>query len=288
MNPVLAELDRAPRTLLLLAALALTAVVTAIGYVAPDWSVSLLYLLPIALVAGPMGLRATLLVSVASAAGTALSEFSGTMARLDPMHPWWDTAVYFVFFAITSVLLVRLRGEMAREERLARVDSTTGAANRRAFLEDIESEMARASRYGKPFTVGILDLDNFKAINDTRGHAAGDEALRAVVDVLRRNLRAVDSVARLGGDEFGVILPETTEEGATFAFAKLQEGFKEAMQAGGWPLNFSAGVVVYHEPPGSVSAALKEADDLMYRAKRTGKGGVVTGVKPARETSPTR
>jgi diguanylate cyclase (GGDEF)-like protein len=288
MNPVLSQLDRAPRTLLLLAALVLTAVVTSLGYVAPDWSVSLLYLVPIALVAGPLGLRAALLVSVASAGGMALSEFRGTMARIDPMHPWWDTSIHFVLFALTSVLLVRLRGEMAREERLARVDPTTGAANRRAFLEDVEAEMARAARYGKPFTVGILDLDNFKAINDTRGHAAGDDALRAVVEVLHQHLRAVDVVARLGGDEFGVILPETAEEGAAFAFAKLQDGFAAAMRAGGWPLNFSAGVIVYNEPPRTVSEALKDADDLMYRAKRTGKGGVVTGTRPARDLSPVR
>ena len=147
MNPVLAELDRAPRILLLLAALVLSAVVSSLGYVAPDWSLSLLYLLPISLVAGPLGLRAALLVSVVSAGGMAISEFQGTLAKLDPMHPWWDTAIHFVFFAITSVLLVRLRGEMAREERLARVDSTTGAANRRAFFELLRKHDIDAGRF---------------------------------------------------------------------------------------------------------------------------------------------
>jgi len=283
MNPVLAELDRAPRILLLLAALVLSAVVSSLGYVAPDWSLSLLYLVPISLVAGPLGLRAALLVSVVSAGGMAISEFQGTLAKLDPMHPWWDTAVHFVLFAITSVLLVRLRGEMAREERLARVDSTTGAANRRAFFEVVEAEIARAARYGNPLTVGVLDLDKFKAVNDSLGHAAGDEVLRAVVGVLRRDLRTVDTVARLGGDEFGLLLPETAEEGATFALGKLQEGFAEAMRKGGWPISFSAGVIVYTEPPRSVTEALKTADELMYRAKRTGKGGIVTATLPARD-----
>ena len=283
MNPVLAELDRAPRGLLLLTALSLTALVTSLGYVAPDWSLSLLYLVPIALVAGPLGLRATLLVSVISAAGTTLSEFHGTMAQLEPLHPWWDSGVHFAFFTITGVLLVRLRGEMAREERLARVDSTTGASNRRAFFEAAESEIARAARYGKPLAIGVLDLDKFKAVNDTMGHAAGDEALRAVVGVLRRDLRAVDTVARLGGDEFGLLLPETGEEGATIALGKLHEGFAVAMRQGGWPLNFSAGVIVYTEPPRSVTEALKAADELMYRAKRTGKGGIVTGTLPVRD-----
>ena len=283
MNPVLSELDRAPRTLLLLAALVLTVVVSSLGYVAPDWSLSLLYLVPIALVAGPLGLRAAFLVSVVSAGGMAIAEFHGTLAQLDPMHPWWDTTIHFVFFAITSVLLVRLRGEMAREERLARVDPTTGAANRRAFFEAVEAEIARAARYGKPLAIGVLDLDKFKAVNDSLGHAAGDEALRAVVGLLRRDLRAVDTVARLGGDEFGLILPETAEEGATFALGKLQEDFAEAMRQGGWPISFSAGVIVYTEPPRSVTEALKVADELMYRAKRTGKGGIVTATLPARD-----
>lgn len=282
MNPVLAALDGAPRALLLLAALVLTAVVSALGYAAPDWSLSLLYLIPIALVAGPLGLRAALLVSAVSAGGMAISEFHGTMARLDPMHPWWDTSIHFVLFAVTSVLLVRLRGEMAREERLARVDSITGAANRRAFFEAVEAEIARAARFGKPLAVGVLDLDKFKAVNDSLGHAAGDEVLRAVVGVLRRHLRAVDTVARLGGDEFGLLLPETTEEGATFALGKLKEGFAEAMRQGGWPINFSAGVIVYLEPPKSVTEALKAADELMYRAKRTGKGGIATATSPRR------
>ena len=103
-----------------------------------------------------------------------------------------------------------------------------------------------------------------------------------MVGVLRRDLRTVDTVARLGGDEFGLLLPETAEEGATFALGKLQEGFAEAMRQGGWPINFSAGVIVYTEPPQSVTEALKAADELMYRAKRTGKGGIVTATLPAR------
>jgi len=282
MNPVLAELDRVPSPVLLVAALAITALIAAFGYLQPDWSLSVLYLLPISLVAGPLGLRAALIVSVASAGGMAVGEFRGTMARVDPLHPWWDTTVHFAFFAITSALLVGMRRELAREERLARVDPTTGAANRRAFFEAVEAEIARAARYGKPLTVGVLDLDKFKSVNDSLGHAAGDEALRTVVAVLRRDLRTVDTVARLGGDEFGLLLPETAEEGATFALGKLQEGFAEAMRRGGWPLNFSAGVIVYTEPPASVTEALKAADELMYRAKRTGKGGIVTATLPAR------
>jgi diguanylate cyclase (GGDEF)-like protein len=280
MNPVFERLSRVPRAALTLAALAIVAALGAASYFAPDWSLSILYLIPIAMVAGPLGLRPALGVSAASSAALAVSEFRGTLARVNPLIPWWNTIAHFTFFAVTSGLLVALRDELGREERLARVDPATGAPNRRAFLEAVSAEISRAERYGKSFAVGVLDLDNFKAINDSRGHEAGDEVLRILVQLLRKNVRTVDTVARLGGDEFGILLPETGQEGAGTVVGKLQDDFNEAMRRSGQALTFSGGVMVYREPPESVAAAMMAADELMYRIKKTRKGGILTATTP--------
>jgi diguanylate cyclase (GGDEF)-like protein len=219
-------------------------------------------------------------VSADSSAALALVELRGTAARAHPLLPWWDGAMHFAFFALTSGLLAALKRELGHEERLARIDPVTGAPNRRAFLEAVSGEIARANRYGKSFAVGVLDLDNFKSINDTHGHEAGDEVLRILVQLLRRNLRTVDMVARLGGDEFGLLLPETGQEGAGIVVGKLQDDFAAAMQSGGRVLTFSGGVMVFREPPESVAAALSAADELMYRIKRGRKGGILTATTP--------
>jgi diguanylate cyclase (GGDEF)-like protein len=100
----------------------------------------------------------------------------------------------------------RTRSEL---ERLARTDDLTGLLNRRAFMSQLEHELAIASRYGSPLALLLLDLDNFKAINDSHGYSTGDRALELVAETLSRCVRTPDTVARLGGDEFAVLLPHT-------------------------------------------------------------------------------
>src|ERR687889_296761 len=88
-------------------------------------------------------------------------------------------------------------------------DLLTGLANRRRFERQLEREVARTERYGRPFCLLLVDIDNFKEVNDTQGHDAGDEALRRVANVIQSGTRGIDTGARIGGDEFAVILPET-------------------------------------------------------------------------------
>src|SRR5215207_7895840 len=94
-------------------------------------------------------------------------------------------------------------------EEAAFTDHLTGLANRRRFERQLEREVARTERYGHPFCLLLLDIDHFKDVNDTRGHDAGDEALRRVANVIQSGTRGIDTGARIGGDEFAVILPET-------------------------------------------------------------------------------
>lgn len=97
----------------------------------------------------------------------------------------------------------------------------TGVANTRAFKELAATELERARRYGRTFTLATLDLDNFKAVNDTLGHATGDRLIHDVGQAIRHRLRRVDIVARIGGDEFVVVLPETGAAAAAIALAHV-------------------------------------------------------------------
>ena len=245
-----------------------------VGYVAPDYSLSILYLIPIALVTATLGLQAGVAMSAASAVAMLVGETRTIFARQDPLFPWWYTAIHFVCFLLFAFLLVVLRQELKAEESLARQDPTTGAANRRAFFDLVGRELERTRRYGQTFSLALLDLDNFKAINDAFGHETGDDLLRAMVQLLRNQLRTVDTVARLGGDEFGILLPETPAEGAAAVLEKVRQEFDETMQARKWPVTFSCGAVAFGAATPSVSHAIRTADDLMYVAKRAGKDQV--------------
>ncbi|MCL6447862.1 MAG: diguanylate cyclase [Armatimonadetes bacterium] len=180
--------------------------------------------------------------------------------------------------------LARLNAELneARKnlERQARLDLLTGVGNRLAFQEKILEEMNRAIRYETPLTLLIIDITNFKLINDTLGHLAGDEALTRTARQLQANCRNFDAVFRIGGDEFAVILPQTGEEEAF----KVAERFRrrisgEAITGAGvkLPVRLSVGFAVLTpgSPPQTIDRLIKEADDRMYEEKRRQKLALV-------------
>ncbi len=123
---------------------------------------------------------------------------------------------------LTYSNISELYREAAAIERLACVDGMTGLANRRHFLVLAENEWSRFRRYGRPLSALMLDIDLFKSVNDTYGHDAGDEVIKAVADILQNNKRTSDIAGRLGGEEFAVILPETTLENAVAAAERLR------------------------------------------------------------------
>jgi diguanylate cyclase (GGDEF)-like protein len=150
---------------------------------------------------------------------------------------------------------------------LALTDSLTGLANRRAYEERIEEELLRAQRMGRSLALLLLDVDHLKQMNDTFGHAAGDQLLRAVAEVLRGRTRGIDLAARLGGDEFILLLPETDRTGAMVALERLMEGIAE-QRIHGRTIQISAGVAVYPDDGRTEEALRKHADDDLYQAKR--------------------
>jgi diguanylate cyclase (GGDEF)-like protein len=161
-------------------------------------------------------------------------------------------------------------------ERQALVDGLTGLANRRQCEEALSAEVARSDRLGTPLALVLADLDDFKTVNDRHGHAAGDETLRALANVLRETLRESDLAGRWGGEEFLLLLPGADADGA----AELADRLRVALAAhpihgpaGPFSVTASFGVAA-HQPGVGADALFAAADRALYRAKREGKDRV--------------
>jgi diguanylate cyclase (GGDEF)-like protein len=146
----------------------------------------------------------------------------------------------------------------------------TGIGNRRFLHEALEQQLARSRRYGESGALLVLDLDGFKAVNDTVGHAGGDDVLRATAQALVRRARDSDLVARLGGDEFAVLLLHVDEGYADRVAEELREAVDEALAEAceEVPVGASFGRVMLSSASDSVEELLAEADAAMYAAKR--------------------
>ncbi len=166
-----------------------------------------------------------------------------------------------------------LETELRRLSDEVTTDQLTQIANRRGLLQAFEIARARAERDATPLAVGLLDIDNFKRLNDELGHGAGDVALRSLADVVAKSLRPDDVVARYGGEEFVVLLPATPDNDAQQILTRLQRSLSGGLfmhERKTVLVTFSAGVSIYrHGEP--IEAALERADEALYEAKRTGK-----------------
>ncbi|HXF81381.1 MAG TPA: GGDEF domain-containing protein [bacterium] len=166
---------------------------------------------------------------------------------------------------VAWVLVLRLQESQRQLRDLAIRDPLTGLFNRRYFRDVYAAEVQRARRTGHPFSVAMLDLDDFKRFNDTNGHTAGDGVLESFAEVLRRSLRSVDVLARYGGDEFVVLMPATPRAGAEAAMARLRRVLQQWRPLGA-PEGIQVSVGVSTWDP--LTEPLEQADSRMYEAKR--------------------
>ena len=173
--------------------------------------------------------------------------------------------------------IARLQAELEQTSALIRHDPLTGVLNRKGLDEALSREAAFAQRRGTPLCLGLLDVDNFKQINDTHGHQTGDEALQHLTNVIRENVRPQDSVGRYGGEEFVVLLPDTDLDSATAALVRLQRALTKRFFLARQQkllITFSAGVAELRAEEQPVGA-IDRADKAMYLAKRSGKNRVI-------------
>jgi diguanylate cyclase (GGDEF)-like protein len=178
-----------------------------------------------------------------------------------------------------AALLLAHRDEAARElERLATVDGLTGALNRRAWLEQASVDLAMSERYRQPMGLLMVDLDHFKQINDTRGHATGDLALQKFVKGMRAVSRAGDLCCRYGGEEFCVLLNRADLASVQAYDQRLRTWLKQHAKARlGFELSYSAGIAMRLSDHDTIEAMLQRADSAMYIAKQQGRGITLSG-----------
>jgi diguanylate cyclase (GGDEF)-like protein len=174
-------------------------------------------------------------------------------------------------FATVGYLIATLRAGLLRERGLSRTDPLTGLLNGRAFHEEAALVLALCRRKGRPVTLAYLDLDNFKVVNDTLGHQAGDDLLRKVALLLRASTRPSDLCTRLGGDEFAVLLSDADSREAQVALERFRSVLSETTALDRCPVTVSIGAVTFLTVPESLETMLSEADSRMYVAKGEGR-----------------
>lgn len=192
-----------------------------------------------------------------------------------------------VIFAASTALIVAsshdvnvlrtLTGMATTLLRQSRTDALTGLPNRRALDERLQAEIHRSARFNHPLSVGLIDIDDFKSINDQLGHQAGDAVLRQFSEALERELRSIDVVGRFGGEEFLMILPETASEGAWIAADRLLRSIREQSRIDGLPgraVTASIGLASFPVDGRSAKTLLAASDRALYAAKRAGKNQI--------------
>lgn len=189
-----------------------------------------------------------------------------------------DASGQFIMSRSTLFDLTERKKLEHKLERQARIDMLTGLNNRRHFFELAEQQLARARRHGRPLSLLMMDLDNFKAVNDTYGHHVGDTALQKLSEVSVYTLRAIDILGRLGGEEFAALLPETTGEQALELAERLRLAVENAVMKleNGALFHFtvSIGVSSFESMDARIDIMLKRADAALYKAKNAGRNRV--------------
>ncbi|RLG68498.1 MAG: GGDEF domain-containing protein [Methanobacteriota archaeon] len=275
MGMVIKRLHRCSKAFLIILGFLFTLFIGIARYLTgPEWSVSLFYLFPIFMVTWFAGREAGILISIISTLSWLAADLLMIHSFSSSLVPYLNEAFRLITFLVITFILSGLKDALENQKNLAMTDPLTGIANRRAFLELASIEINRARRFKRPFSLMYMDIDDFKIINDSFGHAIGDILLRKVAETIKNNTRAIDITARLGGDEFAILLPETGV-GSSYAVAcKLRTELSALAQENGWPATFSIGVITFNRIPSNIDEATKKVDLLMYSGKQAGKNAI--------------
>jgi len=243
--------------------------------IGPEISTSILYLIPVAIASGYGNKKSALIASFAVALIWLLTDIIAAHGTFDFSVYSWNTLIRLGGLLFIALLLRRLHNMLNAEERAADTDELTGILNVRGFKDKLAEEYARSTRSTTPFSLAFIDIDNFKTVNDTLGHATGDILLITVAKTINDNLRLTDHIARLGGDEFVILFSETSEEIVKAAFTHVHKRLMETVTQHNWPVTFSVGVVSFNVLPESPANTIKIADEIMYGVKKSTKNNVV-------------
>jgi diguanylate cyclase (GGDEF)-like protein len=200
---------------------------------------------------------------------TADRQVLGTLCAIDSQPRRLEPRELDILKHLAAVVMDQLE-----LRRLATIDPLTGIATRRAFREDADRFVALARRHRSQLSAIVFDIDRFKSVNDTYGHAAGDAVLKAVATAAQSSMRQTDLLARLGGEEFAIILPDADQAAAMAVAEKLRHALLELKFAGSRPpltVSASFGVVVLDPGADDLDSLLVKADEALYEAKASGR-----------------
>jgi len=237
-------------------------------------SFSIFYLVPVSCAAVFAGAPAGIFISAVSAATWLLADLSNGHLYSNITIPIWNMLMRLGYFILHSVLLTRFVSLLGVTKNLSITDPLTGAFNWRFFEEVLAREKERSQRTGKPLTLAYFDLDNFKSLNDSEGHSAGDDLLKSLSADIKRQISSRALLARLGGDEFAILLPETDAEESRRIMQGIRDQLMKLMEKRNWPVSLSIGVVTFRDVSPDINLMVKIADDLMYKVKKGGKNSV--------------
>ncbi len=215
---------------------------------------------------------------VAAADGSVAGDDLGALRQRLTIAALLSLLAIGLYAAALARPLLRSLNRVASVAEQAMLDPLTGTANRRGFERALEVELERSARRGHPCALVIVDLDDFKLVNDRHGHGVGDEALVMLAERLRDSVRSADTVARLGGEEFALLLPETPLSGALAVAERARTAFAASGMRlkGGGELTVTAsfGAADFPASPDRTTL-MRDADQALYTAKRLGKNRVV-------------
>ena len=178
---------------------------------------------------------------------------------------------------ITIVFVSRIaRINFIEVEQLSSFDSLTGLRNRLSFEVITDIEIDRQKRKKAVFSFAYIDLYKLKDLNETRGYAAGDNAIKLVAQVIRENIRQFDTPARIGGDEFAILMPNTDAAECESFCKQLSLEISKQMEDASLPLSTNIGYATFEDPPVSISEVFDKAENAMHRAKASGKSFAVS------------
>jgi diguanylate cyclase (GGDEF)-like protein len=275
IEKMLEFLEKQPRRRLLFSAILLLILISILDYLTGlEIMFSFFYLIPIAFGVWLLGRKEGIFLSVTGALTWTLVNQLLREQTSNLFVSYWNAATLLAFFMLVTFLVSEVRLLLEKERALARTDFLTGVLNRRAFYETAKYEIARTKRTRLPFTLIYIDIDAFKAINDTQGHSVGDSLLQLVTETITGNIRACDRLGRLGGDEFAILLPGANQHVAKSIAPRLKRTLMSKMVEKGYPVTFSLGVLTLLTPPENVEVMLKLADEMLYQVKNAGKNAI--------------
>lgn len=258
-------------------AFVLTALLGIVDYYSgPDFSIGILYIVPVSMAAWYIGPRAAIVISLLCAALWFYCMHLQMPWEIDkhPLIVFWNFLDGLGIFLAQTYTITRLKKTLQYETIAAHTDPLTGSHNSRSFYDLARYIVGKLSKAHAPCTFLYFDVDYFKQVNDKYGHLKGDQLLRSIADTVRANLRAGDVLARMGGDEFAVLLPQASANEAQRIARRIRGELLLVVERAGFPVTFSIGMCTYRIAPADVETMIKDADALMYAVKSSGKNAI--------------